>query len=49
MGYCRWLAWTEAGTWSLPGSRGVPYVLGASGLLDVEFWRIADSLHPDQI
>lgn len=45
----RWLIWTEAGNWSLPGSSGVPYVLSASGLTDVEFWRLATSLHPNQI
>lgn len=45
----RWLVWTEPGTWSLPGSVGVPYLLSASGLTDVEFWRFANSLHPNQI
>ena len=45
----RWLMWTEAGSWSSPGSSGVPYVLGASGLTDMEFWRLANSLHPNQI
>lgn len=45
----RWLAWTEPGTWSLPGSLGVPYLLSASGLTHVEFWRFANSLHPNQI
>ena len=44
----RWLIWTEDGTWSVPGSRGVPYVLSATGLTDMEFWRIANSLHPNQ-
>lgn len=44
----RWLTWTEAGSWSLPGSRGVPYILSSAGLTDVEFWRLAESLHPDQ-
>lgn len=44
----RWLIWTEDGTWSAPGSRGVPYVLSATGLTDMEFWRIANSLQPDQ-
>lgn len=45
----RWLMWTEDGTWSASGSRGVPYVLSASELTDMEFWRIANSLHPNQI
>jgi len=45
----RWLTWTEAGSWSSPGSSGVPYVLGASGLTDMEFWWLANSLHPNQI
>jgi len=44
----RWLAWTEAGTSSLL-TAGVPYVLSAAGLTDMEFWRLADSLHPNQI
>lgn len=45
----RWLVWTEPGTWSLPGPAGVPYILSATGLTEVEFWRFADSLHPNQI
>lgn len=45
----RWLVWTEPGTWSLPGRAGVPYLLSATGLTDVEFWRFANSLHPNQI
>lgn len=44
----RWLAWTESGTSSLL-TVGVPYVLSATGLTDMEFWRLADSLHPNQI
>jgi hypothetical protein len=44
----RWLAWTESGT-SAPLTVGVPYVLSATGLTDMEFWRLADSLHPNQI
>ena len=44
----RWLKWTEAGRWSLPGSGGVPYILSASGLTDMEFWRLANSLRPNQ-
>jgi len=45
----RWLLWTETGAWSLPGSWGVPYFLSATGLTDMEFWRVANSLHPNQI
>jgi len=45
----RWLVWTEAGDWSRGGSAGVPYLLSATGLTDVEFWRFANSLHPNQI
>jgi hypothetical protein len=44
----RWLWWTESGT-SLLLTVGVPYVLSAAGLTDMEFWRLADSLHPNQI
>lgn len=44
----RWLVWTESGTSALP-SPGVPYLLSATGLTDMEFWRLADSLHPNQI
>ena len=45
----RWLSWTEPGSWSLPGSKGVPYILRATGLTDMEFWRLANSLRPNQI
>lgn len=44
----RWLVWTESGSSSLLGTR-VPYVLSGAGLTDTEFWRLADSLHPNQI
>jgi Sporulation and spore germination len=44
----RWLVWTESGTSSLL-TVGVPYFLSASGLTDMEFWRLANSLHPNQI
>jgi len=44
----RWLVWTESGISALP-SPGVPYLLSATGLTDMEFWRLADSLHPNQI
>lgn len=44
----RWLVWTESGTWSM-GSRGVAYLLSATGLTDAEFWRLAASLHPNQL
>lgn len=44
----RWLVWTESGSSALMGA-GVPYLLSATGLTDMEFWRLADSLHPNQI
>ena len=45
----RWLMWTEPGSWSESLLAGIPYVLSATGLTDLEFWRAADSLHPNQI
>jgi hypothetical protein len=39
----RYVIWTEPGHW--PGQRsGVPYLLSAVGVLEADFWRMAESL-----
>ena len=44
----RYLLWQEPGTWAQPhvGLPGIEYYLGASGLTEPEFFRVADSLQP---
>ncbi|HVC75661.1 MAG TPA: hypothetical protein VND96_03995 [Candidatus Micrarchaeaceae archaeon] len=42
----RWLMWNEPGTITNSGSKapGVPYFLSTSGMTDLEFWQVANSL-----
>jgi hypothetical protein len=37
--------WNEPGTWSEPnGLPGLPYYMRSEGLIDAEFWALANSL-----
>jgi len=46
----RFLLWMETGTWATTSTLGgVPYYLVGTGMTDEEFWKMANSLHPNQI
>jgi hypothetical protein len=46
-GSYRSLMWTEPGTWTGQADvQGVPYFLSATGMTDVQFWQLANSVGP---
>lgn len=45
----RFLIWVEAGVWPGWPRTGVPYLVSTTGIDETEFWRLTNSLHPDQI
>jgi hypothetical protein len=46
-GSYRSLIWTEPGTWTGQADvQGVPYFLSATGMTDVQFWHLANSVGP---